>query len=231
MNDSYNWFRFFPKNWMMGKIVRQPDEIQGQFMRVCCKYWNDEGVLDAEDVIDEIGEVGYKHLIDKRIIKADNGVISISFLDEEIIRCQDISERASTAGKASAKKRNERQQVSTDVERTSTGVKRPSTDKNRLEEKREDKTREEREITPAQLISSIQGMINYESGVARCNQNSGNLEIEEENWGCYIILKQMDKLDREQLAVSYLKWMNGAKPVKQKKKDDLIERLNKPFEK
>ena len=92
-----------------------------------------------------------EELIKYKAVKVDEGMISISFLDNQLDDIQEMSEKRSRAGKASAAKRSKRstksntsstsvQQVLTHDEQVSTYKIRE--DKNRIEKKREEKRRD-----------------------------------------------------------------------------------------
>lgn len=81
--DKLQWFKFSPANWFMGKINRCDDQTQIAFIRLCCIYWNKECVLSYENAQDEVDSAQLKTLVNKRIIKVEENLISIHFLDEQ----------------------------------------------------------------------------------------------------------------------------------------------------
>lgn len=102
--DNLQWFKFSPSDWMMGRIQRQPPQVQVDFIRVCCKYWQKEGALSIEDAELESGD-SYQTLLKFRLIREKDGLICIGFLEEQMVGISAKREQASMAGKRSAEVR------------------------------------------------------------------------------------------------------------------------------
>jgi hypothetical protein len=83
---------------MMGKIQRCPDITQARFIRLCCLYWNKQCELTYEDAEIEIDKEHIDILISKRVVVSQNGVINISFLDEQFAEIEGESEGKKTSG-------------------------------------------------------------------------------------------------------------------------------------
>ena len=103
--DKLTWFKFSPSDWMMGRIQRCDDSLQGLFIRLCCLYWNKECQLTKEDAEIEIDADNLKILIDKKIISDIDGFINISFLDEQFDSVSDTTKKNSSNGKVGNLKR------------------------------------------------------------------------------------------------------------------------------
>jgi len=138
--DNFRWFKFSPSDWMMGRIQRQPAQVQVDFLRLCCKYWQkdcdlsiDDGRLEAMD--------SYDALLKYRIVTELDGNVRIAFLDEQMDGINAKREQASEAGKRSAAARKRL----TESNDRSTTVQRDSTDKSRVDKRREEKIRKEKE--------------------------------------------------------------------------------------
>jgi hypothetical protein len=125
---------------MMGRIQRQPAQVQVDFLRVCCHYWKNEGNYSIEDAKLEAMD-SYETLVKYRIIKEEGNDIVIDFLDEQLESIDDRRKQASEAGKRSAEARKRRAKSND----RSTTVQRPlnegSTESNRVEKSREEKSR------------------------------------------------------------------------------------------
>lgn len=138
--DNLQWFKFSPSDWMMGRIQRQPAQVQVDFIRLCCKYWQKDCALLSEDAQLEAID-SYDVLVRHRFITLDEDYIRISFLDEQYEFANAKRNKASEAGKRSAEVRKR----STDVQQTfnggSTDAEQIRVDKSRVdtEEKRERK--------------------------------------------------------------------------------------------
>jgi hypothetical protein len=135
-----SWFKFCPADWMMGRISRQPAEVQVAFIRLCCVYWNAECEMSTEHA--ELEADGHlQRLLQTRLVETNGPSVFIKFLD---IQWEDANlhrTKMSEAGKRSAERR------STKVEENPTKVEPmlnlPSTyvepTFNREEKRREDK--------------------------------------------------------------------------------------------
>ena len=139
-----SWFKFCPADWMMGRISRQPAEVQVAFIRLCCVYWNAECEMTTDHA--ELEADGHlQRLLQTRLVETNGPSVFIKFLD---IQWEDANlhrTKMSEAGKRSAERR------STKVEENPTKVEPmlnlPSTyveptfnrEEKRREEKREKK--------------------------------------------------------------------------------------------
>ena len=90
MKKELKWFKFDPAKWMMGRIMREPDEVQSVFLRLCCQYWfnqckysYDDAKYETKDIIDI--------LIDAKIVNKKGNYIHIAFLDEQKTDAQGVS--------------------------------------------------------------------------------------------------------------------------------------------
>jgi len=129
---------------MMGRISRQPAEVQVAFIRLCCVYWNAECEMSTDHA--ELEADGHlQRLLQTRLVESNGPSVFIKFLD---IQWEDANlhrTKMSEAGKRSAERR------STKVEENPTKVEPmlnlPSTyveptfnrEEKRREEKREKK--------------------------------------------------------------------------------------------
>lgn len=127
---------------MMGRISRQPAEVQVAFLRLCCVYWNAECEMTLDHAHLE-GDGHLERLLTAKLIETNGQAIFIKFLD---IQWEDANlhrTKMSEAGKRSAERR------STKFEENSTHVEPmlnlPSTKVepvfNREEERREEERR------------------------------------------------------------------------------------------
>ena len=130
---------------MMGRIQRQPAQVQVDFIRLCCKYWQKECILSIEDAELEAMD-SYAALLKYKLINEIEGNVIIEFLDEQMVGINSKREQASAAGKRSAELRKR----STVVQRSLESVEQNPTEKSRVEKKREDKSREEIKVVVSQ---------------------------------------------------------------------------------
>lgn len=131
--EKLQWFKFNPSEWTMGRIMRCTPTAQASFMRLMCRYWNDNCTMTIEEAVLEFTEKDWSNMLKLKIIKLQDNqeFISITFLDNQREDIYKISKQASIAGKASAEKRKANvQQKSND---RSTTVQQIPTEKNREE--------------------------------------------------------------------------------------------------
>ena len=127
---------------MMGRISRQPAEVQVAFLRLCCVYWNAECEMTLDHAHLE-GDGHLERLLTTKLIESNGQSIFIKFLDIQWEEANLHRTKMSEAGKRSAERR------STKVEKNLTYVEPmlnlPSTKVepvfNREEERREEERR------------------------------------------------------------------------------------------
>jgi hypothetical protein len=139
-----SWFKFCPADWMMGRISRQPAEVQVAFIRLCCVYWNAECEMSTDHA--ELEADGHlERLLQTRLVESNGPSVFIKFLDIQWEEANLHRTKMSQAGKRSAERRSAK------VEENSTKVEHmlnlPSTNVepvfNREEKRREEKKRGE----------------------------------------------------------------------------------------
>ena len=139
-----SWFKFCPADWMMGRISRQPAEVQVAFIRLCCVYWNAECEMSTDHA--ELEADGHlERLLQTRLVESNGPSVFIKFLDIQWEEANLHRTKMSQAGKRSAERRSAK------VEESPTKVEPmlnlPSTKVepvfNREEERREEKKRGE----------------------------------------------------------------------------------------
>lgn len=141
MAKELPFFKFEVSEWMFGRIQKQPLEVQGTFINLCCKYWHKLGELSHDDAELDFHKDHIKSLIDCRVIAVDDGYIVVKFLDIQLDERKEVSRISSLKGKKSAELRFNRKQLrSTSVEPDSTDVQPTSTEEKRREEKRVENT-------------------------------------------------------------------------------------------
>jgi len=100
-----SWFKFCPADWMMGRISRQPAEVQVAFIRLCCVYWNAECEMSTDHA--ELEADGHlQRLLQTRLVESNGPSVFIKFLD---IQWEDANlhrTKMSEAGKRSAERRS-----------------------------------------------------------------------------------------------------------------------------
>ena len=128
--DKLQWFKFTPTDWIMGKIQRCPEITQARFMRLICLYWNKECILSYEDAEIEIDKEHLDILVSKKIIKLDEDLLVIDFLNEQL---ENISETSEKRRKAVLQRWAKVKQKDTSVSKKDTSVLQNDTEKSREE--------------------------------------------------------------------------------------------------
>jgi hypothetical protein len=107
MAKELKWFKFNPASWMMGRIVREPDNIQANFIRLCCQYWFNQCEYSHEEALLECGDEVIEHLTSKKFITVIDGYVKIDFLEEQRADIEEVSNiRAKAANERWSKQDN-----------------------------------------------------------------------------------------------------------------------------
>jgi hypothetical protein len=139
-----SWFKFCPADWMMGRISRQPAEVQVAFIRLCCVYWNAECEMSTDHA--ELEADGHlERLLQTRLVESNGPSVFIKFLDIQWEEANLHRTKMSQAGKRSAERRSSK--VEENPTKVEPMLNLPSTKVepmfNREEERREEKKRGE----------------------------------------------------------------------------------------
>tara|TARA_R110002020_G_scaffold156315_2_gene338346 strand:- start:479 stop:1201 length:723 start_codon:yes stop_codon:yes gene_type:complete len=155
MAKDLPYFKFFVSEWNDGDITLEDFETQGLFINICAYYWSNECEITLSKTkkkFRHIDEDSFQNLIDSEVIKVEDDIITINFLDEQKEERIENSKKRSKGGRASAEARKlkrltENQQKfntsSTDVQQVLNSCS-TETQVLREEERREEKKREEK---------------------------------------------------------------------------------------
>ena len=147
MAKELPYLKFYPGEWMKGKITLCSIPAQGLFINVCNYYWMNDGNMCLTDVEQRFPNCSdeIKELLKNKVIKTwgDEGIY-ISFLDEQLEEFGVISEMRKFAGKRSGKMRRKKEK--------GTGVEHMVNYKEKIrEEKRREEKDKRRKIIPPNL--------------------------------------------------------------------------------
>lgn len=143
MAKNFPYFKFTVSEWMTGDIVFESLSTQGLFINICALYWQRDGNLTIEDINKRYKNPAELSDLINRFVEVENDIISIKFLDEQLIDANHVSKVNSENGKKSAESRANAKRLLND---RSTTVQRISTNKNKNKNKNEIRIKEEEEI-------------------------------------------------------------------------------------
>ena len=130
MAKNFPYFKFTVSEWMTGDIVFESLSTQGLFINICALYWQRDGNLTIEDINKRYKNPAELSDLINRFVEVENDIISIKFLDEQLIDANHVSKVNSENGKKSAESRANAKRLLND---RSTTVQRISTKKNKNE--------------------------------------------------------------------------------------------------
>jgi len=135
MSKELPFFKFYPAEWLIGKISFQTLEMQGAFIQCVCMVWNNNGSIKLKDILYRVPEELVTKLIDYGFINIDeDNRIDIDFLNEQLNDFQKVREIRSIQGRAGGLAKA-KQNVA------SANQKLPKAKQNIADKKREDKIR------------------------------------------------------------------------------------------
>lgn len=147
--EKMQWFKFSPADWLMGKIQRVPDETKVRFISLVCLYWNKGCTLTLEDAEIEVDKNHLDLMLLKKVVKSEEGMLKISFLDEQMTNVEKLSDSRKKAANA----RWENKTSANGMQMHKVAMQNDA-DKIREEEIRKDKKRREVSFTPP-LIEDV----------------------------------------------------------------------------
>lgn len=101
------YFKFYSTEWMTGNIVYEPLDVQGLFINICALYWKNGGVLRITEIEQRYKKKTLIAKLTDRFFSVNDGFISISFLNEQLIERQEVSKTNSKNGLLGGRPRSE----------------------------------------------------------------------------------------------------------------------------
>jgi len=137
MSKELPFFKFYPAEWLIGKISFQTLEVQGAFVQCVCMVWNNNGSIKLTDILYRVNDELVCKLLDEGFINLDkDNRIYIDFLNEQLNDFQQIRDLRSVQGKLGALPKAK--QKLAEAKQTLPKAKQSVTEKKREEKKRED---------------------------------------------------------------------------------------------
>lgn len=96
MAKELPYFKFYTQAYNSGNISICSFEAQGLFVNLCSLYWSEDGrvkLSKAKKRFYRASEEAWKELIDEGCIKVDDDNLTITFLDEQFLERQQLSEK------------------------------------------------------------------------------------------------------------------------------------------
>jgi hypothetical protein len=185
MAKSFPFFKFVATEWLTGDIVYESFEAQGLFINICALYWQRDGKLSLEDVRKRYKTNLIDELIDRFLI-IKNGLISIKFLDEQLIEAGHVSKTNSENGKKGA-----------EAKRIKATAKRPLSDPqaklSKEEQEEEEEEEEEQEIEKEEELNTLAEKNNFSAESLKTKKEKKEphpyyqiLKTDFEKWFLYI---------------------------------------------
>ena len=98
MAKGLPYYKFTPSEWLTGDISFEDLETQGLFINICAWYWQRDGVLSIDDINKRYNKPTALHSLSIRFLNVSENMISIAFLDEQLIERKHISKENSKNG-------------------------------------------------------------------------------------------------------------------------------------
>lgn len=98
MAKNFPYFKFIASEWMTGDIVFESLSVQGLFINICALYWQRNGLLSIDDINKRYKNPDELNELTDRFFSVNDGLISVKFLDEQLIEANHISKVNSENG-------------------------------------------------------------------------------------------------------------------------------------
>lgn len=98
MAKNFPYFKFIVTEWMTGDIVFESLSVQGLFINICALYWQRDGVLTISDINKRFKNPEELKDLMNVFFQVKDELISIKFLDEQLIEANHISKKNSENG-------------------------------------------------------------------------------------------------------------------------------------
>lgn len=105
MSKELPFFKFYPTEWLLGRISRESNINQIAFIKIVCMYWHNDCELFQSEILHLTTKERVKDLSKKGYIELNYNVdfndynIFIKFLDEQKIELNDARTKRVVAGR------------------------------------------------------------------------------------------------------------------------------------
>lgn len=101
MAKELPYFKFDVAEWINGSITLESYSAQGLFINICSHYWFKSGILSLTEIKRRLSSglsEDFDSLISSGVIRVENDMIRIQFLDEQLQERMDLSRKNSVNG-------------------------------------------------------------------------------------------------------------------------------------
>lgn len=193
MAKELPYFKFFVSEWNDGDITLESFEVQGLFINICSYYWSNEGYIFLSKTKKKFKTLdeNYNILIENKILKVENDLITISFLDEQLADRDSKALINKENGKKGGRPKNQ-----TETEKKPTGLfseteTKANTKAIREEKKREEEKRKEKKKEDVNFIYSL-----YPSKCPNREASNGKSEKNKEAISKHLETKSKEDLEK-----------------------------------
>ena len=158
MAKELPYFQFEPAEWMMGRIQRCRPETKAAFIDLCCRYWNAETEMTLEDAELDCGEDEVQEMLKKKVITSDEGMISISFLNDQYDNILEMKEKRKKAADARWSKKQSKPDAS--AMQVHKDAMQNDADKIREDKSKEDKRKEKEKKSNTITVPNVSALSN-----------------------------------------------------------------------
>jgi hypothetical protein len=147
MPEGLPYFKFTTAKWQLGKVALEDYYTQGLFINICAYYWAKSGLVGYDEIRQKFRarKSRFQKLVDKKLIKVENDLISISFLDRQLETFEHIKKINSANGKLGGRKSEANATEGKAIANQSVSDRQSIGDKEKEEDKEEEGEEKEKE--------------------------------------------------------------------------------------
>jgi hypothetical protein len=225
MAKELPYFKFFVSEWSDGDITLEDFETQGLFINLCAYYWSNECFITlskSKKKFRNCSESCFNYLIDSGIIKINEDVITINFLDEQ----KEDRNAKSLINKKNGSKGG-RPKKQTETEEKPSGFISLTEEEAKQKALREEERREEKRIKEdkEKKFNIFWDLYNKKRGKEKCFKKFMSLSEKDIEDLKSKIKPYVDSTPDPQFRKDPLSWLNG-----KHWQDEVIEKPKRPEE-
>lgn len=213
MAKNFPYFKFIASEWMTGDIVFESLSIQGLFINICALYWQRNGVLSIDDINKRFKNPEELEQLTNRFFSVNNGLISVKFLDEQLIEANHISkvnsENGSKGGRPKAPKTLEKKPT---ANRPLTDRKANESKEEKEEEKELNKNKENNNNNFLTILLNSESWLELTAMQSASKFNPDQIKIYLKKYTDKMNAKFDYKTTKSEFASHFVSWLDFQKP-------------------